>query len=66
MDAFRSYLIEDPFQESIHVEVMRLYAKQGRRDLVRRQYDQLCRILLEDLGQAPMSGTAKEYHELMG
>jgi len=66
MDAFRSYLIEDPFQESIHVEVMRLYAKQGRRDLVRRQYDQLCRILLEDLGQAPMAGTAKEYHELMG
>lgn len=66
MDAFRSYLIEDPFQESIHVEVMRLYARQGRRDLVRRQYDQLCRILLEDLGQAPMAKTAKEYHELMG
>ena len=66
MDAFRSYLIEDPFQESIHVEVMRLYARQGRRDLVRRQYDQLCRILLEDLGQAPMADTAKEYHELMG
>ncbi|HEY4591988.1 MAG TPA: BTAD domain-containing putative transcriptional regulator, partial [Thermoanaerobaculia bacterium] len=66
MDAFRSYLIEDPFQESIHVEVMRLYARQGRRDLVRRQYDQLCRILLEDLGQAPMAETAKEYHELMG
>ncbi len=66
MDAFRSYLIEDPFQESIHVEVMRLYAKQGRRDLVRRQYDQLCRILLTDLGQAPMGETAKEFHELMG
>lgn len=66
MDAFRSYLIEDPFQESIHVEVMRLYARQGRRDLVRRQYDQLCRILLEDLGQAPLAETAKEYHDLMG
>jgi DNA-binding SARP family transcriptional activator len=66
MDAFRSYLIEDPFQESIHVEVMRLYARQGRRDLVRRQYDQLCRILLDELGQAPMPETAKEYHELMG
>ncbi|HEY3568987.1 MAG TPA: BTAD domain-containing putative transcriptional regulator [Thermoanaerobaculia bacterium] len=66
MDAFRSYLIEDPFQESIHVEVMRLYARQGRRDLVRRQYDQLCRILLEDLSQAPLAETAKEYHDLMG
>ena len=66
MDAFRSYLIEDPFQESIHVEVMRLYARQGRRDLVRRQYDQLCRVLLEELGVPPMAETAKEYHELMG
>ena len=42
-----------PVQERIHVEVMRLYAGQGRRDLVRRQYDHLCRILLEELGQAP-------------
>ncbi|MFL6263104.1 MAG: BTAD domain-containing putative transcriptional regulator [Thermoanaerobaculia bacterium] len=66
MDAFRSYLIEDPLQESIHIEVMRLYARQGRRDLVRRQYDQLCRILLEELGVPPMADTAKEYHELMG
>jgi DNA-binding SARP family transcriptional activator len=45
---------------------MRLFARQGRGDLVRRQYDQLCRVLLEDLGQAPMAETAKEYHELMG
>ena len=46
-------LVEDPFQERIHVEVMRLYAEQGRRDLVRRQYDHLCRVLLEELGSAP-------------
>ena len=66
MDAYRSYLVEDPFQERIHVEVMRLYAGQGRRDLVRRQYDHLCRVLLEDLGQAPTEETAREYHLLMG
>ena len=66
MDAYRSYLVEDPFQERVHVEVMRLYAGQGRRDLVRRQYDQLCRILLEELGQAPMQETTLKYHELMG
>jgi DNA-binding SARP family transcriptional activator len=66
MDAYRSYLVEDPYQERIHVEVMRLYAGQGRRDLVRRQYDHVCRILLEDLGQAPMQDTAREYHLLMG
>ena len=45
---------------------MRLYAGQGRRDLVRRQYDHLCRVLLEDLGQAPGEETAREYHLLMG
>ena len=39
---------------------------QGRRDLVRRQYDHLCRVLLEDLGQAPTEETAREYHLLMG
>ena len=67
MDAFRSYLIEDPFQESIHVEVMRLYAKQGRRDLVRRQYDQLCRVLLEELGVGPDGERRRRsIHELMG
>ena len=53
MDAYRAALVEDPFQERIHVEVMRLYAEQGRRDLTRRQYDHLCRLLLEELGQPP-------------
>ncbi len=66
MDAYRSSLMEDPYQERIHVEVMRLYAGQGRRDLVRRQYDHLCRVLLEDLGQPPGEETTREYHLLMG
>ena len=43
MDAYRTVLVEDPLQERIHLAVMRLYAAQGRRDLVRRQYDNLCR-----------------------
>ena len=54
MDAYRTVLVEDPLQERIHLAVMRLYAAQGRRDLVRRQYDNLCRILLEELGVAPL------------
>ncbi len=65
MDAYRTSLIEDPLQERIHLALMRLYAEQGRRDLVRRQYDQLCRLLLEELGMAPMPQTTRDYHRLM-
>jgi DNA-binding SARP family transcriptional activator len=65
MDAFRSVLLEDPLQEKIHVEVMRLYAAQGRRDLVRRQYDRLCSMLLDELGVEPLTDTTKEYHRLV-
>jgi DNA-binding SARP family transcriptional activator len=65
LDAYRSVLLEDPLQERIHVAVMRLYAGQGRRDLVRRQYDRLCTLLLEELGVEPLPKTAQEYHRLM-
>ena len=36
-----------------------------RRDLVRRQYDRLSNLLLEELGVAPMPETTREYHKLM-
>jgi DNA-binding SARP family transcriptional activator len=65
MDAYRSVLLEDPLQERVHLEVMRLYASQGRRDLVRRQYDRLCTLLLEELGVEPLPQTTREYHRLM-
>jgi DNA-binding SARP family transcriptional activator len=65
MDAYRSVLLEDPLQERVHVAVMRLYASQGRRDLVRRQYDRLCSLLLEDLGVEPLAQTTRDYHRLM-
>jgi DNA-binding SARP family transcriptional activator len=65
MDAYRTVLIEEPLQERVHLAVMRLYAEQGRRDLVRRQYDQLCRLLLEELGEAPQPDTTRDYHRLM-
>lgn len=66
MDAYRSVLHEDPLQERVHVAIMRIYAAQGRRDLVRRQYDKLSAQLLEDLGVAPLPQTTREYHRLMG
>ncbi len=66
MDVYRTMLIEDPLQERIHLAVMRLYAQQGRRDLVRRQYDHLCRIVLEEgTEEEPMDETTREYHRLM-
>jgi DNA-binding SARP family transcriptional activator len=65
MDAYRSVLLEDPLQERVHAAVMRIYATQGRRDLVRRQYDKLSNLLLEELGLAPSLDTTREYHRLM-
>lgn len=65
MDAYRTVLVEDQLQERIHLAVMKLYSQQGRRDLVRRQYDRLCNLLLEELGVAPMPETTREYHKLM-
>ncbi|HSS52874.1 MAG TPA: BTAD domain-containing putative transcriptional regulator [Thermoanaerobaculia bacterium] len=65
LDAYRTVLVEDPLVERVHLAVMRLYAQQGRRDLVRRQYDKLCGILLEELGVPPAMETTTGYHQLM-
>jgi DNA-binding SARP family transcriptional activator len=65
MDAYRSILVEDPLQERIHLALMQVYADQGRRDMVRRQYDRLCTLLLEELGVEPLTETTREYHRLM-
>jgi len=65
LDAFRTVLIEDPLEEGVQVEVMGLYAAQGRRDLVRRQYDRLCTLLRRELGVEPLPQTTDEYHRLM-
>jgi DNA-binding SARP family transcriptional activator len=65
MDAYRTVLVEDSLNERVHLAVMRLYAQQGRRDLVRRQYDKLCSILLDEVGMPPMEETTLGYHQLM-
>lgn len=66
IDAYRQVLIEDPLRETVHQALMRVYSKQGRRDLVRRQYDRLTNLLAEDLGVEPLAETTEEYHRLMG
>ncbi|MEM8960078.1 MAG: BTAD domain-containing putative transcriptional regulator [Acidobacteriota bacterium] len=64
LDAFRAILVEDPFDEHVHLAVMRLYAERGRRDLIRRQYVRL-QGLLDELGVAPLEETQEAYHALM-
>lgn len=65
MDVFRAVLVEDPLQESAHLALMEVYARQGRRDLVRRQYERLCALLRAELGAEPLLRTTLEYHTLM-
>jgi DNA-binding SARP family transcriptional activator len=65
LDAYRALLAEDPLQERIHLAVLRIYGAQGRRDLVRRQYERLSELLREELGEEPLDETTAEYHRLM-
>ncbi|RMH21714.1 MAG: hypothetical protein D6696_05170, partial [Acidobacteria bacterium] len=64
LDAYRALLIEEPFAERIHLRVMELYARRGRRDLVRRQFVNL-EDRLKELGVAPAEDTLKRYDQLM-
>lgn len=65
MDVYRALLVEDPLQETAHLALMAAYARQGRRDLVRRQYDRLCALLRTELGSEPLLSTTLEFHTLM-
>lgn len=65
IDAYRQSLVEAPLQETVHLALMRLYARSGRRDLVRRQFQRLSTQLFEELGSEPLAETLAEYHRLM-
>lgn len=65
LDAYRSLLLEEPFEERIHLAVMELYALQGRRDLVRRQFVRMQDLLLDELKVEPQEETQARYLELM-
>lgn len=64
LDAYRAVLLEEPYEEHLHIAVMELYARQGRRDLVRRQYVRL-QDLLKELDVEPLEETQSSYHRLM-
>ncbi len=65
LDAYRAALFDDPLQERIHTSIMEIYAGQGRRDLVRRQYERLAHQLRQELGVEPMRETTDQYHSLL-
>lgn len=64
LDAYRSVLLEEPYEEHIHIKLMELYADQGRRDLVRKQYVRL-QEHLKEIGIEPLESTQSNYHRLM-
>jgi DNA-binding SARP family transcriptional activator/pimeloyl-ACP methyl ester carboxylesterase len=49
----------DPLQESVHRQLMRLYAAQGRRTTALRQYELCARTLRDELGVEPEAETTK-------
>ncbi len=65
VDAYRSVLLEEPYEERVHLAMMQLYARQGRRDLVRRQYVKLQELLLKELNVEPLEEIQERYHQLM-
>lgn len=65
LDAYRLSLVEEPLQEEVHRALLRIYARQGRRDLVRRHFERFARLLAEELGVEPSLEATLEYHRLM-
>lgn len=64
MDALRTVLIHDPLQERVHVALMEVYARQGRRDLVHRQHERLVEQYTREIGEPPAEAT-EAYQRLM-
>lgn len=64
LDAYRSVVLEDPYEERVHRAIMELYGQEGRRDLVGRQYARL-QELLKELGVEPLEETQECYQRLM-
>ena len=65
LDTYRLSLAEESLQEDLHLALLRIYARQGRRDLVRRHFDRFSRLLADELGVEPGLEITLEYHRLM-
>jgi LuxR family transcriptional regulator, maltose regulon positive regulatory protein len=61
----RMILNGDAYREDIHRQLMDSYARMGNRAAVREQYDNLTKLLGEELGVDPLPETAATYKRLM-
>jgi DNA-binding SARP family transcriptional activator len=65
VEAARRLLALDPAHEVAHRSLIRLYARQGRRDAARRQYRACADVLWRDLGAKPEPETERAYREVL-
>jgi predicted ATPase/DNA-binding SARP family transcriptional activator len=56
----------DPLREEAHYDLMRLYAAMGQPSAMLRQYQELERVLKEELGEVPSAATRALAEELRG
>ncbi len=59
-------LVLDPVHEEAHRRLMRLFARYGRQDLIRAQYDLCKRLLAQQLDAEPALETGSLYQSLIG
>ncbi|WP_420627784.1 AAA family ATPase [Candidatus Leptofilum sp.] len=58
-------IVQDPVDESVHRELMRLYALDGRRHEALRQYQTCVQILEEELGIEPEAQSTTLYEQIL-
>lgn len=61
----RQVLGEDPFREDTHRLIMRILSAQGERAAVKKQFETLESLLMDELGVGPAPETVKTYNELV-
>lgn len=59
------FLAQDEAREEIHRALMALYALNGNRDAVMRQFDRLALVLERELGAEPLDTTRAVYHAIL-
>lgn len=62
---FQQLLIEDPFNETVHVELMQCYYRLGDRAAAIKQYQNCVTMLREELGLTPSPETQAVYNKII-
>src|SRR5215831_8361079 len=65
VETARRLLALDPLQEAVHRTLIRMYARQGRRDAALRQYQSCVETLRRELSVEPEAETRQLYQEVL-